>query len=194
VRIAGSQSCAQKITFVGQTEQRVIADLVGITVKRCTLLVSVHGIFGGIYIDDEPPFVSAPKEGVGGPADGIFKGFQTLACCENLVLEPAECGLAGAASMFFTQGQPKCRVYSQVIGVIAIVIACRNLIDSLTKQLEHRMIRMAMRSWVINLGGGTTENVEPLIDLPDEKKTRIAGDLCALKINADEREGSHLHS
>ena len=105
MRIAGSQSCAQKITFVGQTEQRVIADLVGITVKRCTLLVSVHGIFGGIYIDDEPPFVSAPKEGVGGPADGIFKGFQTLACCENLVLEPAECGLAGTAFMFFPQGQ-----------------------------------------------------------------------------------------
>ena len=34
-------------------------------------------------------------------------------------------------------------------------------------------------------GRRTTENVEPLIDLPVEKKTRIAGDLCALKINAD---------
>jgi hypothetical protein len=53
----------------------MIADLVEITVKGCTLLVSVDGIFGGIYIDDEPPFVSAPKEDVGGSADGIFKGF-----------------------------------------------------------------------------------------------------------------------
>ena len=68
-------SCAQKITFVGQTEQGVIADLVEVTVKGCTLLVSVDGIFGGIYIDDEPPFVSASKEGVGGSADGILKGF-----------------------------------------------------------------------------------------------------------------------
>jgi hypothetical protein len=48
MRIAGSQSCAQKITFVGQTEQRVIADLTEVTVKGCTLLVSMDGIFGGI--------------------------------------------------------------------------------------------------------------------------------------------------
>ena len=75
MRVSGSTSCAQKITFVGQTEQGVIADLVEVTVKGCTLLVSVDGIFGGIYIDDEPPFVSAPKQGVGGSADGILMGF-----------------------------------------------------------------------------------------------------------------------
>jgi hypothetical protein len=75
MRVSGSTSCAQKITLVGQTEQGVIADLVEITVKGCTLLVSVYGIFGGIYIDDEPPFVSAPKQGVGGSADGILMGF-----------------------------------------------------------------------------------------------------------------------
>jgi len=75
VRIAGSQPCGQKITFVGQTEQRMIASLVEVAVKGCTLLASVHGIFGGIYINDEPPFVSAPKQGVGRSGDGIFKGF-----------------------------------------------------------------------------------------------------------------------
>jgi hypothetical protein len=53
----------------------MIADLVEVTVKGCTLLVSVDGIFGGIYIDDEPPLVSAPKQGVDGSTDGIFKGF-----------------------------------------------------------------------------------------------------------------------
>ncbi len=83
----GSQFCTQKVPFASEAKQRMIADLIEITVKGCTLLVSVDGVFSGIYIDDEPPFVSAPKEGVGGSADCIFEGFQTLACCENVVLK-----------------------------------------------------------------------------------------------------------
>jgi hypothetical protein len=44
---------------------------------------------------------------------------------------------------------------------------------------------MLRRSRVINPGCYTTEDVEPLIDLPHEKKACVGGDLCALKINAD---------
>jgi hypothetical protein len=72
-----------------------------------------------------------------------------------------------------------------MIGVIAVLIACGNLIDSLPEQLKQGMIRMAMRSWVINFGGRSTEDVETLIDLPHDKKICIAGDLCALKIDVD---------
>ncbi|MFZ0946255.1 MAG: hypothetical protein WB930_08075 [Syntrophobacteraceae bacterium] len=69
--------------------------------------------------------------------------------------------------------------------VTAILIACRNLIDSLRQQFEQGVVSMSRRPWVINLGCSTTENVEPLIDFPHQKKTGVAGDLCALKINAD---------
>jgi hypothetical protein len=47
------------------------------------------------------------------------------------------------------------------------------------------MIRTATRSRIINLGRRSTEYVEALINLSHEKKARIAGDLCALKIDAD---------
>jgi hypothetical protein len=133
----------------------MVADLHEVTVKGRALLLSVNGIFSGIYIDDEPPFVSAPKEGVGGSADCIFEGFQTLACCENLVFESAQRGLAGSVLMLFSQGQPERLISTLSLtcprpeAIIAILIACRNLIDSLTKQLEHRMIRMPRRSWTI---------------------------------------------
>jgi hypothetical protein len=33
----------------------MVADLLAVTVKSCALLLSVDGIFGGIYIDDERP-------------------------------------------------------------------------------------------------------------------------------------------
>jgi len=65
MRVSGSQSCAQKITFVGQAKQRMVADLVEVAVKGCALLLSVDRVFSGINIDDEPPFVSTPKEGFG---------------------------------------------------------------------------------------------------------------------------------
>ena len=103
MRIAGSQSRAQKITFVGETKQRMIADLFEVTIKGRAFLVSVDGVFGGIDIYDEPPLVSAPKQGVGGSANGIFKGFQTLRCCENTILKTGECGLACPIFMLFAQ-------------------------------------------------------------------------------------------
>jgi hypothetical protein len=185
MRVSGSEFCAKKIPVAGKAKQRMVADLLEVTVKGCTILLSVNRVFGGIDIDNEPPFVSAPKEGVGGSIENIFEGLQPLACCENLVLEPAECGLAGTAFMFFPQGQSECRVHPQVIGVITVFIACRDLINSLAQQLEHGMIRMSGSSRIVNLGLCAAEDVEALIHLPHYKKACIGGDLCVLKINAD---------
>ncbi len=163
----------------------MVADLLEVTIKGCTLLVPVDWIFGGIYIDDEPPFVSAPKEGVGRSADHIFQGFHPFTSCEDVVLKAREYGLAGPIFMLFTQGQPKCRVSPRVIGVIAILIACRNLIDPLAQKLKQRMIRMSRRSWIINQRLYTTKDIETLIHFSHQEKTCIGRDLCALKINAD---------
>jgi hypothetical protein len=82
----------------------MVADLLEVTVKGSPLLLSVDRIFGGINIDDEPPFVSAPKEGVGGSAQRIFESFQALTRRKDLVLESAECGLPGSTLMLFPQG------------------------------------------------------------------------------------------
>ena len=183
--VSGSQSATEKITFVGQAKKRMVTNLLKVPVEGCALLLSVSGAFGGIANYGEPPFVPAPKEGIADRLSTSSRTFQPNACCENLVLEPAERGLPGAAFMFFSQGQPKCRVHSQVIGVIAILIACRNLIDPLAQQLEQRMIRMPARSWIINHRLHTGKDVEPLMDLSQEKKAGLAGDLCALKINPD---------
>ena len=120
----------------------MIADLVEVTVERCFLLVSVDGVLGGINIDDESPFVSPSKQGVDGSAEAFFEGLQSPAGCEYLVLESAERGLPGAALMLFPQGQSERGVHPQMIGIIAILIYCRNLIDSLAQQLEQGMIRM----------------------------------------------------
>ena len=53
------------------------------------------------------------------------------------------------------------------------------------KQLEQGMIRMSRRPRVIDLGCRATENVEALIDFPQDKEAGIGGDLCALESNAD---------
>jgi hypothetical protein len=74
MRIPRSQSCAQKIAFVREKKQRMIANPVEVTVKGRTLLVSMDGIFGGIYVDYKPPFISPSKQGVGTSAQRIFQG------------------------------------------------------------------------------------------------------------------------
>jgi hypothetical protein len=87
--------------------------------------------------------------------------------------------------MVFAQGQPESRVHPQMIGVVAVLITCRHLIDSLAHQLEQKMIRMARRSRIITLGRRSTKDAEALIDLSHKKKPGIGSDLCALKINAN---------
>jgi len=67
------QSCAQKTTFVGQAEEKMMAHLVEITFEGSTLLVSMDGVLGGIYLDDGPPPVPALKQGAGGSIDGVSK-------------------------------------------------------------------------------------------------------------------------
>jgi len=169
----------------------MVADLLEVTVKGCTLLVPVNGIFGGIYIDDEPPLVSAPKEGVGRSADHIFQGFQPLTSCEDVVLKARESGLAGSTwrGLEFVPA-PSCLVGLNLNStlreaVIAILVACRKLIDSLAQKLKQRMIRMSRRSWIINQRLYTANYVETLIHFSHQEKTCIGSDLCALKINVD---------
>jgi len=83
-----------EVSFAGEAKQRVMADPFKVTVKVCVFLLPVDGVFTGIDIDDESPFVSAPKEGVGSSAGHIFEGFQTFTRCEDVILKARECGLA----------------------------------------------------------------------------------------------------
>ena len=62
----------------------MVADLLEVTVKGGAFLVQVDGIFGGICIDDEPPLVSAPKEGGGGSyLPGLSAPCRLLRCCSQ---------------------------------------------------------------------------------------------------------------
>jgi len=72
-----------------------------------------------------------------------------------------------------------------MIGVIAIHLARRYLIDSLPQQLEQEMIRTSKRSRVVNHRICIAEDVGALIHLSYQEKACIGSDLCARKINAD---------
>jgi hypothetical protein len=71
------------------------------------------------------------------------------------------------------------------IAIIAILIAPCDLIDSLAQKLEQGVVRMSRRPRIFNLRYRSAENIKSLIDHSHEKKACVAGDLCALKINAD---------
>jgi hypothetical protein len=62
-------------------------------------------------------------------------------CCENLVLKARECELPRPTFMLFAQGQPERPISTLREAVIAILIACRNLIDPPAQQLEQGLPR-----------------------------------------------------
>ena len=78
------------------------------------------------------------------------QGFQPPTSCVDGVLKAREYGLAGPTFMLFTQGQSERLISTLREAVIAILIACRYLIDPLAQKLKQRKIRMSRRSWIIN--------------------------------------------
>jgi hypothetical protein len=53
----------------------MVADLFKAAVEGGAFLLSVVGVFSGIHIDDQSPFVSAPQQGSGSSVEAIFKSF-----------------------------------------------------------------------------------------------------------------------
>jgi hypothetical protein len=73
----------------------VVADLLKVAVEGGALLFSVDGVFSGINIDDESPFVPVSKQGIGRSVEAFFESFRTLTRCEDVVLKATECGSPG---------------------------------------------------------------------------------------------------
>jgi hypothetical protein len=79
----------------------MVADLLEVTVKGCTLLLPVDGVSSGINIDDQAALVPASKQGIGRSGEALFESFQALLIHEDVVLKATERGLPSSALMVF---------------------------------------------------------------------------------------------
>jgi len=139
----------------------------------------LYGVFSGIDIDDELPLVPVSKQSIGGPAESFFQSLQPLPDGEDIVLESAECGLPGPTwrGLEFVPA-PWCWVGSSENSttrpptreaVIAILIACRNLIDPLAQELKQQMIRAARRPRVFDTGRDSLQKFASFVYLTHEE-------------------------
>jgi hypothetical protein len=163
----------------------MVTDLLKVAVEGGALLLSMYGVFSGIDIDYESPLVPASKQSIGGPAESFFQSLQPLPGSEDVVLESAECGLPGSAIKLFPQGQSERRVHPQMIGVIAIFIACRYLIDPLAQELKQRMICVARRPRVFDPGRISLQKFASFIYLPHEEEAGVRSDFGTLEVDGN---------
>jgi hypothetical protein len=111
------------------------------------------------------------------PFDGLLIG---------LILQARERGLRGQRIGFTNDGLKR-RIIAQCVGVVAVLVACGDLINSLTQHLMGVMLDEQRITPVIEKPRKSFRERQLRIKLPQQQKSRVAGDLTAVKVENDLR-------
>jgi hypothetical protein len=101
------------------------------------LLAAVGRVLGGIDIDDEPPLVLLPRQSVGRAPRRSVQGLEPGLVAKNIVLQPREHGLACSHLVALADGKAKRWIDSEMVGVVTILVARRDLINTLPDHLDQ---------------------------------------------------------
>jgi len=106
------------------------------------------------------------------PFDGLLIG---------LILQARECRLRGQRIGFTNDGLKR-RIIAQCVGVVAILVACSDLIDSLAEHLMGMVLDENRITPVVAKPVESFCECQLSIELAQEQKTGVAGNLTAVKI------------
>jgi len=124
----------------------------------------------GVPMPDKPPKTEGAK-----PIDGLLVG---------VILQARERRLRGQRIGFADDGL-KGGIASQRVGVVAVLIACGDLVDPLTEHLVDVVLDKDRMAPVVNETPKPLGERQLLVKLAQEQKSRVAGDLATVKIQDD---------
>ena len=107
-----------------------------VAVVVSVLLAAVSWVLGGVNVDDQLPLVLPPQQSVGRAPKRAVQRLEPGLVAKNLVLQPREHGLACSHFVALADGKAKRRIDSKMIGVVAILVARRDLINTLPDHLD----------------------------------------------------------
>src|SRR5262245_43001638 len=154
--------------------------------KEGKLLLAVAGIVGGIGVQYD--FLGSFSLAVGmvqkplmthgaQPFDGLLVG---------MLLQPLERGLRGPRIAFTNDGLKRV-IAAQSINVVAVLVACADLINSLTQHLMGVVHDEQRITPIVEKPGKFFRERQLRIELAQQQKARVAGDLTPIKIENDLR-------
>src|SRR5208283_940272 len=185
MNVAGPELRPQAVPVAGEREERVKAVLPKMTIERHFLLLSVCRVFRRINVYDQPLLLLSPHESVVGPHKRSFEGLQSGLSSQVLILKPRQPGLTSPSFVALTNGEPKRGINSQKIGVVAVLITSRYLIDPLANHLKLRVFAVNPGSGILQVTPDWTQDAETLVYLSQQKETCVRGNLGTLKIYHD---------
>ena len=156
------------------------------------LLAAVGRALGGVNADNQPMPVLLPQQGVDRAQKSSVEDFKTASVSQDLVLRQGEHGLDHPDLVTTADDKAKGRVDSEMIGVIAFFVTRRDLINTLPDHLNQGVAGINRRPSVLDAISHGADDVEALVHLPQEIKTRIRGDLANRKSTRIERLKSSI--
>ncbi len=137
VHVARSELRAQAGALAGEGKQGMKTGAPEVAIVGGVLLAAVGRVFGGINVDDQLPLVFPLQQSVGRAPKHAVQGTEPGLVAKNLVLQPRQHGLAHSHLVALPDGKAKRRVDSEMVGVVAILVARRDLINALPDHLDQ---------------------------------------------------------
>ena len=181
------QQLLRAVVDLGGDDQRQVAVLVVVAVKKGQLLLAVRFVVGDVQVENDPP-----------RRRGLVPGHENL---ERDLGQPVE--FAAPDAVFKTRqrrlrgeigvalgpapgGHFQDRIGAQPVGVVAVFVTGGDLVNALPEQVVHGMADLAGLARVVQPRGHLGGQAEGSVDLGEQHQPAVGGDVAAVKI-ADER-------
>ena len=102
----------------------------------------------------------------------------------GVILQARECGLRGQRIGFADDGL-KGGIATQRVGIVAVLISCGDLINSLTQHLMGVMLDEYRITPLVTQSPKSLGERQLGVKLAQEQKTAVAGDFAAVKVEND---------
>ena len=135
-----------------------------------SLLAAVGRVLGGIDIHNQPPLALPLQKSVGRALKRSVQGLEPGLVAKNVILQPRHHGLARSRLVAFADGKAKGWIDSEIISVVAVLVAGSYLVDPLTDHLDQGMPGVYGRPSVFEAITHGADDVETLVHLPQRRK------------------------
>ena len=170
------------VVHLGGDEQRQVAVLAIVAMKRGELLLAMRLIVGGVEVQDDP---AGLVSGVAGhELVDEDCGHAPQAGAAAAVLKAAQRRLRSQVPIAL--GPPPQRgfegqVRAQIVGIVAVLVAASELIDALAEQGDQLMPNLALVARVVEASGQGHSQTQPLIGFANQQDAAIAGNVTAIE-------------
>ena len=136
--VASPENCPFTVSELIETEQRVIAHALEMTVVGCFFLIAVHRTLRTVNVQNHPLMDSAGHSSFYPPGIKQGKSLEVILLSKQFGLKPTHLACAGGISLRTLPSHQDSHswVLGKAVGIIGVVVSCEAAVNGLSQQRD----------------------------------------------------------